>query len=161
MSYLSALRMHFAGEFMAAPSTINNSVSNFQRPQSGDWNPNGDHRFTLKCPVTSIHYGDGTEAAARSDPALTLVVQSLTGAGVHHGKIVDLDPQEQSVSMIFGLEITVVPGGGGAALLRGKYAPAAIRDLWQRRPPGGDGPLACAFQSVIEAPVWGTASKNY
>ena len=80
MSYLNSLRIHFAGTFFATPSTVNNDVRhfdnanfkpNFQLPGPGTtngwWNPEGDGGFKLLCPATTVHYGDGTVAAAGSD----------------------------------------------------------------------------------------------
>jgi hypothetical protein len=174
MSYLNPLRIHFAGEFTAAPSTVNNDVRhfdnahfmpNFQLPGEGTmngwWNPNGDHRFEFACPATAVLYGDGTVAAPGSDPALLFTVQSATGLGKPPAKIVDLDPQQQMVSMVFGLDVTIVAAPGAAPLLRGAFRPAAFTDLWQRRPtqPGDEG-LSVMYQSVIESLVWGDVSSS-
>src|SRR5271166_1418 len=174
MSYLNTLRIHFAGQFVAAPSTVNNDVRhfdnanfkpNFQLPGSGTtngwWNPQGDHRFEFLCPATAVQYGDGTVAASGSDPALMLTVQSGRGLGKPPAKIVDLDPQQQMVSMVFGLEVTVVAGGGAAPLLRGTFVPGAFTDLWQRRPrqPSDEG-LSVMYQSVLESLQWGDVSGS-
>src|ERR1051325_2017712 len=115
MSYLHPLRIHFAGEFIAAPSTINNDVKHFNNAEfdpsfqlpgpgttNGWWNPQGDHRFELTCSATTARYGDGTIAAPGSDVALGATVQSAKGVGSPPAKIVDLDPQQQMASMLFG-----------------------------------------------------------
>lgn len=174
MNYLNPLRVHFAGQFTAAPSTVNNDVRHFDNAHfdpsfqlpgpgttNGWWNPQGDHRFEFVCPVTALHYGDGTAAAAGSDSALTFTVQSARGLGKPPAKIVDLDPQQQMVSMLFGLEVTVVPAAGAAPLLRGTFQPVAFTDLWMRRPtsPGDEG-LAVMYHSVLETLDWGDVSAS-
>ncbi len=176
MSYLSPLRIHFAGRFTAAPSTVNNDERHydnahfnpsFQLPQgagnqwNGWWNPEGDHRFDFLSPVTAVRYTDGTAATAGSDPALTFTVQSARGLGKPPGKIVDLDPQQQGVSMIFGLEVTIVAAAGAAPLLRGTFRPAAFTDLWSRWPGGpGDESLSVMYQSILESLTWGDVSAS-
>jgi hypothetical protein len=173
MSYLTPPRIHFAGSFTAAPSTVNNDVRhfdnahfqpNFQLPgpgmTNGWWNPKGDHRFEFACAVTAVHYIDGTVASTGSDPVLAFTVQSAKGLGKPPAKIVDLDPQQQMVSMLFGLEVTVV-GAGAVPLLRGPFRPAPFSDLWQRRPthPGDEG-LSAMYQSVLESVTWGDLSAS-
>ena len=36
MSYLAPLRIHFAGQFQAAPSTVNNRPANYRSPRPVD-----------------------------------------------------------------------------------------------------------------------------
>ena len=176
MSFLNALRVHFAGGFEAAPSTINNDVLHFnnaqfalhpewQLPQTptsanGWWNPEGDHHFTFDAPVTTAHYADGTAAAA-GDAVLTLRVSDRgRQPGRHPAKLVDLDPQQQLVSMIFGLEV-LVGAPGGAPLLRGTFAAAPFTDIWVRGTTGGNDERAgAAYQSVLESLVWGDVSGS-
>jgi len=173
MSFLNALRVHFAGGFEAAPSTVNNFVTHFNNatfqasfqvpgsgPTSGEWNPEGDHHFTFDCGVTTAHYGDGT-AATGSDPILTLRVSDRGRLpGRNPAKIVDLDPQQQGVSMIFGLEV-VIGALGAPPLLTATFAPAPFTDLWVRGTTGkGDERLGAMYQSVLESPVWGDVSGS-
>src|SRR5689334_21163957 len=89
MSYLNPLRLHFAGGFEAAPSTVNNDVLHFDNAQFADhpewqlpqtpaalngwWNPEGDHHFTFNAAVTGAHYSDATAAPA-TDPVVNLRV---------------------------------------------------------------------------------------
>ncbi len=45
MSYLGVPRLHFAGTFLARPSTVNNDITNYdpaQSPLDPGWNPDGD-----------------------------------------------------------------------------------------------------------------------
>ena len=67
MSYLDLPRIHFAGQFTTGPSTINNSVSNFdiQNPVGAQlWNPEGNAYYQLSgCTVQSVvddGSGDGS-----------------------------------------------------------------------------------------------------
>jgi hypothetical protein len=174
MSYLNSLRIHFAGTFFATPSTVNNDVRhfdnanfqpNFQLPGPGTtngwWNPEGNGGFKLLCPATAVHYGDGTSAAPGSDPALAATVQSAETLGKTIAKIVDLDPQQQTVSMVFGMEVAIVGTPGAAPLLRGTFRPAPFTDLGQRRPtqPGDQG-LGVWYQSVLESLQWGDVSGS-
>ena len=168
MSYLNSLRIHFAGGFVAAPSTVNNTIAHFdtanfkpefQVPPEGLWNPMGDHRFTFNCPVTAVQYSDGTQPAPGADPALTMTVQSLTPG--RPGKIVDLDPQHQMVSMLWGLEVTIVAAGSATALFRGKFTPAPFTDIWTRGTTGGgDERAAAMYQSVLQTLTWGNVSAS-
>ncbi len=85
MSYLNPLRLHFAGRFQAAPSTINNDPTHFdnttfqpqyqqRQPQIGWWNPAGDAEWRLiGCNVTAAWLSDGSQAAS-GDPILTCLV---------------------------------------------------------------------------------------
>jgi hypothetical protein len=173
MSFLNALRVHFAGGFEAAPSTVNNDVKHFnnatfekifQTPGPGTtngwWNPEGDHHFTFDCGVTTAHYGDGT-AATGSDPVLTLRVSDRGRLPRRNpAKIVDLDPQQQGVSMIFGLDV-VIGAPGAPPLLTAAFAAAPFTDIWRRGTTGGGDERAGAmYQSVLEAPVWGDVSGS-
>jgi len=170
MSYLSSLRLHFSGQFVAAPSTVNNDVTHynnatfhpdFQLPETptadnGWWNPMGDHRFTLSCQITGGRYLDGSAIPA-TDPVLGLLVRSKD---LPPAKIVDLDPQQQMVSMIFGLELTVGAATGTPAL-RGRLAPAAFTDIWQRGTTGENDERASAmYQSVLESLTFGAPGAS-
>lgn len=175
MSYLSIPRVHYSGSFIASPSTVNNDITHFdndnfkpeyQQPQqpghpNGWWNPLGDHRFTFKCAITALHYADGTEPTPGTDPALSMTVQSLVGGGRPPGKIVDLDPHQQGVSMLWGLEVTIVAAGGSAPLLRATFEPAPFTDIWTRGSTGrGAERAGVMYQSVLQPPAWGDVSSS-
>src|SRR5262245_61785410 len=118
VSYLStALRFTFVGDFKAAPSTVNNDVTHydnahfdpmFQLPQTatqanGWWNPRGDHALTITTTIRAGQYIDGTAMLA-TDPALHA---ALLTVNTPPGSIVDLDAQQQMVSTLFGIRITI------------------------------------------------------
>jgi hypothetical protein len=174
MSYLAALRLHFSGRFQAAVSTVNNDPAHFdnatfkpeyQQPGSGQangwWNPHGnaDWRF-IGCAVTAASYADGGSADV-DDPVLTMLVADSDRRAP--AKLVDLDPDQQLVSTVWGLEVRVCDKQG-ATLVRGRFAPAAFTDVWFRalRPDSArdDFMMCAAYQSVLTDLEWGDVSGS-
>jgi hypothetical protein len=174
MSYLGPLRLHFAGRFQAAVSTVNNDPAHFDNatfvpadqqlqgpnfdPPNGWWNPRGDADWRLiGCAVTSAWLGDGSAAAA-GDPVLSAVVGDSDRAAP--AKLVDLDPCQQLVSTIWGLEMRIADPDGNT-LLRGAYEPAGFFDIWDRSARGSGDIDACAmYQSVLKEIAWGDVSRS-
>ena len=170
MSYLNPLRLHFAGRFQAAVSTVNNDPAHFdnatfqksdQEPQgpggnppNGWWNPRGDAEWRLiGCRITSAWLGDGSIAGG-DDPVLQCSIADSDRKVP--AKLVDLDPEQQLVSTIWGLEVRIADAKG-ETLVRGNYAPAAFQDIWGRAAQGqaGDIGAGAAYQSVIGDVQWG------
>ena len=164
MSYVDPPRLHFAGKFEAAVSTVNNDVRhyddaafqpNFQQlgtaqNPNGWWNPTGSgaYRF-VNCRVTGAGYGDGSWV---SDPGADPVI-GMTVAGAADrtaGKLVDIDPQWQLASAPWGLAVRLL--AGTAEVLCGEYKSNAFRDLWFSRNvnTAGDSAASSTFQSVLE-----------
>lgn len=141
MSYLDFPRLHFSGLFYTGPSTINNITENYtasvnlelpppappdQFDMSGNvtgWNPMGAAQWWLdECTVLSAVGISGAEVDA-SDAVIGALVQSPSpktpisdGQGGFYdiAKMVDLDPDQQGRSAIFGLRISVtLPNGAG------------------------------------------------
>ena len=168
MSYLGALRLHFFGRFQAAVSTVNNEPTYFDnetfKPEyqgldvNGSWNPRGDGDWRLiGCRVTSAWHGDGSAAAA-GDPVLACSIADSDRAAP--AKLVDLDPQQQMVSTIWGLEVRICDPSG-ATLVRGSFDPAAFADLWHRAvEPGEDMALGAMFQSTLSNLEWADVSGS-
>src|SRR5262249_42234776 len=71
------------------------------------------------------------------------------------GKIVDLDPQQQMCSAIWGLQIRV--GRRDAFAFSGEFSVAAFVDIWPRvvGPPTGFTSLGACWQSVLTDISWG------
>lgn len=176
MSYLSPLRLHFAGRFEAAISTVNNDPLHFdnssfrpeyQQRRSGDtpdtlngwFNPRGSGNWRLiGCTVTSAWLADGSEAA--EDPVLGAVLADSDRLAP--AKLVDLDPEQQMVSMIWGLEVRITDSGG-ENLLRGRFEPAAFMDIWDRAQgagAGGDSAAGAMYQSVLTDLEWGDVGSS-
>ena len=171
MSYLSqSLRLHFAGQFQATVSTVNNDVLHFNNetflpdyqdrsgpngdPPNGWWNPQGDGVWRLMgCRVTSAFLADGKEAA-KGDPVLKMQIADSDDSAP--AKIVDLDPQQQMVSTIFGLTVRIADGKG-RTLMKGDFKPAAFTELWNKvwsAKAGGDAAYGAMWQSVITVNEW-------
>ena len=138
MSYLNPLRLHFFGRFQAAVSTVNNDPANFnnatfvtsdREPPNGGWNPRGDADWRLiGCRITAAWLADGSKAGI-DDPVLACSIADSDRRVP--AKLVDLDPEQQLVSMIWGLEVRIADARG-ETLMRGEYAPAAFHDIWGR-----------------------------
>lgn len=154
MSYLDFPRLHFSGLFYTGPSTINNITQNYtpnvnlelpppappdQFDMSGNvagWNPMGVAQWWLEeCTVLSAVGTGGAEADA-SDAVIGALVQSPSpktpmsdGQGGFYdiAKMVDLDPDQQGRSAIYGLRISVtLPNGAG---LQGLMTVPELRQL--------------------------------
>ncbi|HEV2864308.1 MAG TPA: hypothetical protein VGX48_25140 [Pyrinomonadaceae bacterium] len=170
MSYLNALRLHFAGLFQANISTVNNDPAHFynatfqpnfqemqgpnMNPPNGWFNPQGDANFRLLgCKVTTAWTPSGQVQSP--DPVLgCAVADSDTQAPA---KLVDLDSEQQLVSEIWGLQVRLV-GADGKTLLRGDFEPAGFIDIWSRAPSNtaaGDNAAGAMYQSVLTNLQWG------
>lgn len=155
MSYLQYPRLAFSGLFQSDVSTVNNDPRHFdnatfeerfQDPRyqppvqedaggakisinNGWWNPWGTGIFGLKnCVVQSALGPDGQEClSSGEDAAIGLFVGNADDQP--SGKMVDLDPDWQLASCIYGQVITL-RAANGQVLMRGQYAPNPFRDLW-------------------------------
>lgn len=173
MSYLSPLRLHFFGSFVAAPSTVNNDPAHFDnatfKPEyqlpgpgttNGWWNPSGDANWRLLgCTITGAYRTDGTVAAA-TDPVLTCLVADSDRRAA--AKLADLDSQQQMVSEIWGLEVRIATATGDT-LMRGRYQVAPFMEIWTRWPElatQSDIPAGAMYQSVLTGLEWGDVSHS-
>ena len=167
MSYLDYPRIHFSGKFQAAPGTINNTPNNYstsnyvnglqRKPESVEvyWNPNGNGVFNLlDCVVTRVVYGPGDETG---DPEVEPLINQPVSAAYTKAppKIVDLDPDQQNVSEIWGLTMQVAgldPGSESIRnFIRGDFAEVCYHNIWAQ---ATDGPHssasgAGAYQSLL------------
>jgi hypothetical protein len=170
MSYLDPIRLHFAGQFQADVSTVNNTATHFdnvhfdkkyQRRPDGLWNPDGSGSWRLVgCEVTRVCYADGSSTTDRtSDPVVGMSVMDANERVA--GKLVDLDPEQQMVSMIFGMLVRLTDGAHD--FFAGPYEPAAFFDLWRRAatdvPPGAQA-AGATYQSVIGPVRWGETKDS-
>jgi hypothetical protein len=174
MSYLDPVRLHFAGRFQASPSTVNNDPLHFDTAHfdekkyqalqtaedpGGWWNPGGDGAWRLLgCRVTSAWRSDGSGAAA-DDPVLQCLIADSDRKVT--AKVVDLDSEQQLVSMIWGLEVRICTAEG-STLVRGRFEPAAFMDIWNRAVAGiaGDTGAGVMFQSVLTELEWGDVGQS-
>lgn len=165
VSYLNPNRIHFAGQFRADVSTVNNDAGHFanatfvpsdQLPQTntalnGWWQPAGTGAWRIdRCAIT------GAALAGKPVPD-PVVGMEIRGSGDRvSAKLVDLDPNQQMVSTIFGLEIRIVDPVSKRVLMRGDFEPAAFYDLWNRAVGGsGDMALSAFYQSILTRVEWG------
>jgi hypothetical protein len=171
MSYLNPLRLHFAGRFQASVSTVNNDPLHYDNrtfqpayqdrqtrdAPNGWWNPGGDAYWRLiGCKVTAAYLADGSPVA--KDPVLQYLIADSDRKVA--AKLADLDPEQQLVSMIWGLGVRVCDGAGHT-LLRGKFDPAAFMDIWDRSGGGGgDIGAGAMYQSVLTDLEWGDVSSS-
>jgi len=172
MSYLNAVRLVFSGQFQADPSTVNNDVRHFDNeyfePQwqdygmdAGWWNPDGSGAFRLlNCVVRAVYYADGTSTDnPATDAAVGLAV--LNANSRSSGKIVDIDPQWQLASQIWGMQVRLAKVGDNATVtyVTGEYVENPFHDLWFSRVSGkgGDGAASAIFQSTLANLNWASS----
>ncbi|MEA2604150.1 MAG: hypothetical protein QOF89_5142 [Acidobacteriota bacterium] len=167
MSYLSGPRLHFNGFFQADVSTVNNNVRYYDiahfKPQyqmssssgvspNGGWQPEGTGIFRLVgCTITG-GWLDG--AAVTKDPVLGMALESSDQRV--SGKLVDLDPQQQLVSEIWGMAVRLTDDRN-PAYFNGQYGVAAFNNAWARQQDNSamnDQKIGAAYQSVLEKVVW-------
>ncbi|MGH3982898.1 MAG: hypothetical protein ACRDST_09525 [Pseudonocardiaceae bacterium] len=159
MSYLDWPRITFAGRFFGDVPTINNSPGSFEpSPQAPVplWNPGGGGTFDfLGCHVRGGESAPGSPLTP-DDPALGLAV--LGAAHRSSAKMVDLDPEWQRSSQIWGLSVRLADPASGEEMLSGTFRVAAFRDPWPRQTAGvavnGQG-VAASFTSVLDDVVFG------
>ncbi|HEX2254990.1 MAG TPA: hypothetical protein VHQ65_17120 [Thermoanaerobaculia bacterium] len=175
MSYLDLPRLHFAGRFQADTSTVNNDVRHFDDARfvpsfqaemevvdekiveyNGYWNPQGTGAWRMVgCRITGAVLGTETFTRREQDPAVGLLLSGSEDRVA--GKLVDLDPQQQMVSEIWGLAVRLQDERGTIAL-DSRFAVAPFCDLWLRQQQATeylDQQLAAAYQSVLEGVEWG------
>src|SRR4051794_5753569 len=171
MSYLSPPRLHFAGKFDANVSTVNNDPTHFNSESfqpsyqerqtstalNGWFNPRGDAAFRLLgCEITAALRADGRSAG--SDPVFSCLVADSDRLAP--AKLVDLDPEQQMVSTIFGLEVRIATADG-SSFLRSSFEPAPFTDIWGRAAaPGSDTNAGSMYQSVLTNLEWGDVSAS-
>jgi hypothetical protein len=158
MSYLIGPRLHFAGTFTADVSTENNYVTHFKDPNDPDdpgWNPSGSGSWSITaCKVTSAVFADGTVARSPTDDPVVGAAVSQIG----RARLVDLDPEQQLVSQIWGMRLRLASTAGGAAAATGDFKVAPFSDIWPGRlagPGGGDFAMSAYYQSLITGIAWG------
>ncbi|MFT5161590.1 MAG: hypothetical protein ACI9FJ_000155 [Alteromonadaceae bacterium] len=172
MSYLGYPRLHFSGGFLADPSTINNTPNNYE--DSNDeiknfelyWNPNGRGEFNLQnCVVTKVVYGPGDETTdAKVDPLIGQTVSLVTAKGV--AKIVDLDPDQQNVSELWGMRLQVSGSTPNPAsnnnFVSGDYVAGPFNAIWAQalNGPRSSASGAGVYQSQLSNLDWLTNSPD-
>jgi hypothetical protein len=174
MSYLNPLRLHFAGQFQANVSSVNNDPDHFHNAAFdpsyqllgdtypglqplGWFNPEGDAAFRLVgCQVTSAWTPSAQVQA--SDPVLACIIADSDRSAP--AKLVDLDPEQQLVSEIYGLQVRIADAQGNT-LLRSRFEVAAFIDIWTRATgSNSDTGASAAYQSVLTDLEWADVSAS-
>lgn len=175
MSYLHFPRIVFSGDFSSDVSTVNNDTqhynnatfeSSFQIPGQGAtngwWNPEGGATFGFQnCTIQQATNENGTTI---TDPALDGIIgQLVTGAeGRNSGKMVDLDPDQQMVSELWGVTFRIL-SAHNELLLEGRIKPTGFRDLQRRQTNGGQPngqPMGASWTSVLEDVKYGKLAET-
>lgn len=167
MAYLNSPRLTFSGKFQADPSTVNNDVEHYDNATflpnyqdygaggtNGWWNPDGTGNWRLlDCVINSVTYKDGTSTTdPTKDPIIGMSVMDANTRVA--GKIVDLDPQQQSVSQIWGMVVRL--GQEENFFVKGDFKPVGFIDIWWNRSidlKGSPG-AAATYQSVLTNLKW-------
>lgn len=171
MSYLTYPRLHFSGGFLADPSTVNNTPDNYTDANNEIaklqlyWNPNGTGIFDFQgCVVTKVVYGPGDET---TDPAVDPVIGQAVNAvyAMAAPKLVDLDPDQQNTSEIWGLSLQVAGVSANPAsisnFVRGDYVAGSYNAVWAQaiNGPRSSGSGCGVYQSSLTNLSWTTATK--
>jgi hypothetical protein len=169
MSYCTLPRLTFSGQFQADVSTVNNDVrhfknesfeARFQEPVAGSvlngwWNPAGTGAFRLVgVQVNQALAAAGGDGTADFAHGLFVTGQEDRTAA----KLVDLDPQFQMGSAIFGLQIVITDGA--REFMRGNFRWSAFRDIYfGRKAHTSDSSGASAkFTSILTDVTWTPAA---
>ena len=173
MSYLDLPRIHFAGLFFTGPGTINNMTTNYEpdapiekpggkyTPIAG-WNPPGVSQFYLQqCTVLGAVDSTGDWIAAGSDPLIGASVATagprtpitVDGTVVDIAKLVDLDPDQQGRSEVYGMQFQVqLPDG---STFGGAMSVPQLRELAPRMAlKGGSFTVVGLLMGSIDQPRW-------
>lgn len=167
MSYLDTPRLHFSGRFYTDPSTINNNRANYNHGVTDpipSWRPmgSGDFRF-VDCVVASVFDAAGRQL---EDDAADLAVGGPVGCreqGFGVAKLVDLDPDEQTVSTVIGMRLMLSLRETGQSIT-GDVDPVTMNGFWPNAMQqagfntwqGPDAYMAASFQTVmrVDAAAW-------
>lgn len=156
MSYLDQPRINFTGRFFTNVSTINNRLSNYNptsqiRP---GWNPTGVALFKFdSCTVTGVQ--------SPCDDGKLIGASVATPPQPVPGKLVDLDPDQQSLSQVIGvtLNLTTELGAG----FQGVLEPCNLQDMWMRAPTpkgnAGGSQASAIFVSTLNSVQWTNADE--
>lgn len=163
MSYFDLPRIYFAGRFFSNPSTINNKLANYSpdvkllpfslrsEPLSvleeyagfQYINPYGLANFCFTdCVITGFHTEDDIYLGENGG------LGNLRSTAPY-AKMIDLDPDQQSISQIYGLNICVQFYDGSG--FQGSLEATSLHDLWYGRVPGelADRKASGCFQTLM------------
>lgn len=150
MSHLDHPRLSFAGRFFTNPSTINNKLANYHPdvrliPLAGD----GHSATSVLEEYAGFQYINPYGLANFLLAGCGVAGGGELVSGAPYAKLIDLDPDQQSISQIYGLSLQLRLADGSG--FRGVMSATALQDLWHHRVPSakGDRRAAGTFQSLI------------
>lgn len=162
MTYLASPRLVCSGRFLSDVSTRNNNNSNYGStdPTVDEWNKYGGATFEpLDCRVT------GGTGIATDDPVAGYVLTG--GSDRPSAKMVDLDPDCQWASEIWGLTLRLIDPGTQELAFSGEFEVASFRELFTRQVrellAGGVAngqPSGARFVSALKRVSWGPAADR-
>lgn len=168
MSYLQTPRLIFSGDFYTDPSTVNNDQNHYNNgtftPEdqtlqtstdaNGWWNPEGSGRFDFRdCTIQEYELPDGTIVnTSAQNPLIGSAIAAAEGRAT--GKIVDLDPNMQGASQIWGMRFRVLSPDGQTALLDGKIEVSPFRNMGTRSDAGGTLGAGATWTSIVSNIKW-------
>jgi hypothetical protein len=154
MSYLDQPRINFTGRFFTNVSTINNSLSNYNpaAPIRPGWNPTGVALFKFdSCSVTGVQ--------SPCDDGKLIGAPVTTPPQPVPGKLVDLDPDQQSLSQVIGVTLNLTSDQGAG--FQGVLEPCNLQDMWMRAPTpegnAGGSQASAIFVSTLNSVEWTNA----
>lgn len=158
MSYLSPKRVSFCGRFLSDVPTRNNSDDNFVpgATQVDYWNALGGSSVELLDCRTLL-----AGVVEPGDPATDFVVTGAVDAP--SGKMVDLDPDWQMSSELWGMRLRVADRSTGELAVEGRMTVCAFRDLWTRQVEKEAPNRQAAggrYVSTLTHLVWGSAADK-
>ena len=168
MTYLDGPVLTFSGDFQSDVSTVNNDVRHFDDAtfearfqefsdgpvENGWWNPIGGAAFRLlNCRVRGVVH---SPVVTGLDPAVGSAICGSTDRVA--GKMVDLDPQWQLSSQIWGLDVGVALDG--EVLLTGRFEPAGFRDIWFGAREAVRHQMTARYQSVLTDVRFGPSGRS-
>ncbi|MBL8230777.1 MAG: hypothetical protein JNL98_19950 [Bryobacterales bacterium] len=175
MSYLDLPRLQFGGLFFTGPNTINNITPNYESstnledsnhtyiPQVAGWNALGVAQWWIEeCTILSgvapngnvVTSGDAVIGAPFESPSPSTPKTGTDGAALGIAKMVDLDPDQQGRSAVYGLYLFVtLPNGAGFS---GLLTVPELRQLNPRVSGNATGSWFAvgSWMGVIQSPVW-------
>ncbi len=161
-SYLDYPRINFAGTFRADVSTVNNDRCNYNYTTAcPGYNPDGTGDFYfLETFVTSVVYKNGT--LSEDDSIVNASI--LNNVDSTSAKLVDLDPDAQLKSTIYGMNLVIAwknssddSDDNPVRAVEGDWVRSVIvHDAWLPLICGGSGDQVLAANTVtrIEKVVW-------
>ncbi|MBS0358110.1 MAG: ferritin-like protein [Proteobacteria bacterium] len=181
--YLTGPRIHFAGRFIADPSTINNndysdcfklaatlSVEEFKKQVTdakaektlpngqkieinvAGWNPYGTGRWSFENSVITNACDQEGNITDRDE---VVGYKIVPGNSRTEGKIVDLDPDQQMASQIWGFKVRLV-NSMQQTVFSGNYKTTSFQDIWKKvaTDKRGNPYYGSFYHSILEEVEW-------